>query len=251
MHIPPLTTPKVVAVIFAVHGGMGDVGKFALAHALQMPGVTVRAVGLCASISDETLDCRHADVTLPEELDYLDSALKSISLPTARVGTAEATALIQLAVSDADAVIACVGNRQPQLERCGATGMRQVIDAMSTVGVGRLVALSSMGINTDYLPTSFIKVFWACLLRTYLRSAWKDLLSMETVVQSSNLNYVIVRPMGLSPEEPSVKSWKVLTAHGEGGLKLTICKSDVAAFMLQEAVSPAMHNMEVTIGQPV
>ena len=78
----------------------------------------------------------------------------------------------------------------------------------------------------------------------------KDLAAMERVTQSSSLDYLLVRAAGLSAEEPVTGDWKLLTARGSK-LKFSffsVAKSDVAQFMLGEALQPTMHSTAVTIG---
>ena len=153
-----------------------------------------------------------------------------------------------------DAVIACVGSRQPgrtfpELKaRWCKEGAEMVSSAMRTTGVQRLVLLSSFGIHDDFTPFSFIKVLWGSMLSTVLRQAKKDLHAMEDCIAASDLDYVLVRAMGLTPDEPPAGKWKVLTASGQGGIKISIAKSDVAEFMLKEALDARFHRQPVTIG---
>mmetsp|Transcript_27328 Transcript_27328/g.48691 ORF Transcript_27328/g.48691 Transcript_27328/m.48691 type:complete len:124 (-) Transcript_27328:969-1340(-) len=121
---------------------------------------------------------------------------------------------------------------------------------MKTTGVPRLVNLSSMGIGDDYLPTSGWKIFWAVFLRTVIPSARRDLYEMEAEVTGSELDWLQVRAMGVTPEEPPRGSWTVLETHGQGGLEMATSKEDVAAFLLQEAVLPQRSRVNVTVGYP-
>lgn len=115
--------------------------------------------------------------------------------------------------------------------------------------MSRLVLLSSFGIGDDFIPFRGVRVFWAFLLNVF-RSVKKDLTRMEDVVQKSALDYLLVRPVGLTPEEPPRGSWKLLLSKEDGGLSSDIAKADVASYMLQEAVMPTLSKRAVTIGQP-
>lgn len=153
-----------------------------------------------------------------------------------------------------DAVIACVGSRQPGWKypelksRWCAAGAGTVSKAMQAAGVQRLILLSSFGIHDDFMPFSAIKVGWGAMLNTSLRGAKKDLYAMEDGVAASGLDYVLVRAMGLTPDQAPAGKWKVLTARGQGGLGLSISKSDVARFMLNEVLEPQYHRQPVTVG---
>ena len=80
-------------------------------------------------------------------------------------------------------------------------GARQIVDAMQQANVSRLVVLSSMGIGDDYLPTNCMKCFWGCLLTCVWPSTRRDLEQMEAIVTESDLDYLLVRPMGVDPGE--------------------------------------------------
>jgi len=119
---------------------------------------------------------------------------------------------------------------------------------MHAAGVRRLVNLSSMGIGDDYLPTSGMKIFWAAFLRLAIPSARKDLYEMEEAVTTSGLDFLQVRAMGVTPEEPPRGAWAVLERRGQGGLQMMTSKEDVAAYLLQEAVLPTRSSVSVTMG---
>ena len=120
---------------------------------------------------------------------------------------------------------------------------------MQQKGVKRLVQLSSMGIGDDKVQYGFIKGLWWTLLRTLLRSAHHDLITAEKIVTDADpsLDYLLVRPMGLTPSEPPRGSWGVL--HKERGyLPASVAKSDVALFMLEQATNPTLIQTAVTVG---
>lgn len=155
-----------------------------------------------------------------------------------------------------DAVVACIGSRQPGSKfpelkaRWCKSGADIVSKAMAATGVQRLVLLSSFGINDDFTPFSAIKLLWSAMLNTSLRQSKKDLYAMEACVCATELDYVLVRGMGLTPEAPPTGKWKVLSARGQGRLGISIAKSDVAQFMLNEALEPSFHRQPVTVGSP-
>eukprot|EP00951_Prasinocladus_malaysianus_P018772 scaffold150636_cov45-Prasinocladus_malaysianus.AAC.1 len=191
-----------------------------------------------------------ADVTYSEGRDRIREAFQGIKdLPGIDVSKPDAQSQIESRIEGCDAVIACIGSRQPSKpERWLGSGSELVISAMKAQGVSRLVMLSSMGIGDDFLPVSFLKVFWAGFLRVAIPSAHKDLLAMEKNVRSSELDYLLVRPMGLTPEEPPKGKWDVLDKKGKTNLSASICKEDVASFMLQQALNPTYSKTAVTVG---
>jgi hypothetical protein len=82
-----------------------------------------------------------------------------------------------------------------------------------------------------------------------VRSALFDLRAAEKVVTGSDADYLLVRPVGLTPDEPECGHWKLLTKRRSGSLKISIAKGDVARYMLSEAVNPILSRTAVTIGQ--
>ena len=147
-------------------------------------------------------------------------------------------------------ILACIGNRQPMMPRYMDIGMEHIIKAMQANGVQRIVVISSMGIGDDYLSLGGMKVFWGAFLRTVIRSAYRDLQRMEHKLVNSNLDYVIVRPVGIPPEKEETETWVLFRSREEANKEnydVTMAKADVASYMLQEALEPTLHRVAVTI----
>ena len=53
----------------------------------------------------------------------------------------------------------------------------------------------------------------------------------EAVVLNSDLDFLLVRPMGIDPAEPQRGSYALLTGRGQGGLEITVAKEDVALLL--------------------
>jgi nucleoside-diphosphate-sugar epimerase len=103
-------------------------------------------------------------------------------------------------VEDADAVVSVLGvsfTREPV--DTYSVGTRAVVDAMSSAGVRRLVAVSS----TAAYPTRRTKaplslpLVEPILTRTIGKTVYDDIRRMETIVRGSQLDWIIVRPSGL------------------------------------------------------
>ena len=248
-----------LAIVFGSSGGMSDVGKFVAMHALKMnktasANLRVRLVVMSLEAEEGTDKGFSPEVTDTEMQREVAQTLQAED--RARVGgivkvdagdhEASVRALTR-EFEGVDAVIACVGNRQPSKARWLAAATQQITEAMETAGVTRLVQLSSMGVGDDKLRLSFIKALWWTMLRTMLRSARADLEAAEEIVRATPCDYLLVRPMGLTPSEAPRGSWTIL--HEErGSLGISIAKSDVAEFMLREALEPSFSRTAVTIG---
>jgi putative NADH-flavin reductase len=245
---------KTVAILYATKGGMGDVGKFAITLAgLDKPPLPCNIQPIALSIenssegTDKGLEVDVEDLQLNEKTEKILGTMDK-SILKIDVSKDSAEAEIKDALDGVDAVVSCLGNRQPKMERWCSLGTRKVVSAMKAKNIQRLVSLSSMGIGEDLLRTTPLTMLWAVLLRTLLRSARKDLIEMEREVSESNLDYVLVRPVGLTPSEPPQGSCDQLLSKSDGELKFMLSKSDAAAFMLREALAPTIHGRAVTIG---
>jgi len=242
---------KTIAILYATKGGMGDVGKFAMTLAHLDPSFNFRPVALSIEGSsegtDKGLEVDVEDLELKKKTEELLAKMEDTILKV-DISKDSAQEEIAGAIEGADAVISCLGNRQPQMERWCSIGTEKVIGAMKAKKVERIVSLSSFGIGTDFIKTSAISVLWRTMLRTILRSARKDLLGLEKAVRESGLDYAIVRPVGLTPSEAPQGSCDQLVSKEDGNLDILMSKSDAAAFMIKEALEPTIHGKEVTIG---
>eukprot|EP00591_Stephanopyxis_turris_P010674 CAMPEP_0195529760 /NCGR_PEP_ID=MMETSP0794_2-20130614/32400_1 /TAXON_ID=515487 /ORGANISM="Stephanopyxis turris, Strain CCMP 815" /LENGTH=273 /DNA_ID=CAMNT_0040661115 /DNA_START=61 /DNA_END=882 /DNA_ORIENTATION=- len=251
-----------IVVVYGTRGGMSDVGKFAAFHALQLQSsvqssgqnnTSVRVVAMSFGTEDGEDKGFAPEVTDLSSQQTVEECLRredeSHGITKVDVGNFEASVQqLEEAFKGADAVIACVGNRQPSMPRWVSPATQQIKAAVAKTGVQRLVQLSSMGIGDDKVKPSVIKVLWWTMLRTMLRSAHADLEEAERIVRTDPVcDYLLVRPMGLTPSEPPKHSWSVLHTD-RGSLGTSIAKSDVAEFMLQEALTPTFSRTEVTVG---
>jgi hypothetical protein len=247
---------RTIAVLFSsVGSGMGDVGKFCIAQGITNPALRIKPVALSVPATEGSDEELTVDVTYQEGKDRAAAGINALPrLPRIDISGEEAQAAIEAEVEGCDAVVACLGSRQPSKKtRWQGMGSRKVVAAMKAKGVSRLVNLSSMGIGDDYLPPSFWKRFWWCFLRLVIPGALKDLNTMEEVVVGSGLDYLQVRCMGLTPECPpkGLEALRVLEWKTGEGLEMSSSKEDVAAFMLREAAEPSRSRVGVTIGYPL
>lgn len=241
-------TTQTVAILFGIKGGLSDVGKFAVEHALKMQGVTVRPVALSLEAEEGSDYSIEVDIKDEQLKLQLKETFNGIKYKTLDIGDPGAQGKLEEVFSGCDAVVSCLGNRQNKAIWCNL-GAQKVVAAMRSQNVNRLVQLSSMGIGNDYLPMSAIKALWWCMLRTSNKQSYKDLVAMEATVLSSDVDFVIVRPMGIDPDEKPRGSWKILQRRGEGTLPITVAKQDVAQFMVTEALKPTLHRQCITIGK--
>mmetsp|Transcript_16310 Transcript_16310/g.32213 ORF Transcript_16310/g.32213 Transcript_16310/m.32213 type:complete len:254 (-) Transcript_16310:36-797(-) len=246
-----MSNVSTIAVLFSsVGSGMGDVGKFIIAQAISNPAVRLRPLALSVPKTEGSDATITVDVKDQAGIDKVAAGIAAFpNMPRLDITSPGAQAAIEQHIDGCDAVVACLGSRQPSKKtRWLGLGSQKVIAAMQTKGVRRLVNLSSMGIGDDFQPPNGWKTFWWWFLRLVIPGALKDLNAMEKNVMGSNLDYLQVRAMGLTPECPPCGKTDVLEKAGDGKLAMASSKEDVAAFMLQEAMSPTRHQVAVTVG---
>lgn len=236
-----------LAVVFGTQGGLSDVGKFAATQAVKKLGTSARIIVLAPTIEDPNREI-DADITDETLLSELKADFANMTLTRIDIDAEDAQDKLNEATQGVGTVLACLASRQPSFSRWLEKGAKMVRMSMEKNNANRLVILSSFGIGQDFTPLSPLKVMWRGMLHTSHRAPWKDLIALEAVVESSDLDYLIVRPAGLTPSEPPRGKWKLLTAPKSGGVGINIAKKDVAEFMLNEATAPTFHRTAVTIG---
>jgi len=249
---------KSLVVVTGTKGGLSDVGKYAAVHALQEKELKVRIIAMSleriegkekvievdpGSNKDEVN--RKDQIRIKEELELVAKDIIKVDVESNSCQTE-----LETIFEEVDVVISCLGNRQPNMSRWLALGSNKITKAMKAKNVPRIIQLSSMGIGDDFIPLRGIRLFWSCLLRTFLRSTFNDLRQMEHVIIQSQLDYILVRPVGIPPELAPKGKWRLIQSAQdakEQSIDFALSKSDVALFMVQEAINPTMHKIAVTI----
>eukprot|EP00040_Diaphanoeca_grandis_P044491 m.12502 g.12502 ORF g.12502 m.12502 type:complete len:253 (+) comp9334_c0_seq1:150-908(+) len=247
-----------IAVLYGTKGGLGDVGKFAVIHAVRLlQPKNVKIVALSAESTEG--DDLGFEIDVYPDRDTVHKQFREIMLKHKAnvvkidIEGEDAESKIAAALEGTDAVVACLGNRQPKMARWLGTGSQKTIGAMQSQDIKRLVILSSMGIGEDFMPFGFIRVLWSILLRTFFRPAFRDLHSLEENVinADTSLDYTIVRPVQIDPHTPASGSWNLLQSWTDKPVGLAVSKSDVALFMVEQAIAPTLHRTAVTIGSSI
>lgn len=166
--------------------------------------------------------------------------------PGARVieGDVLDAAAVASAVAGHDAVLDTIGGTTPW-KRTGLEpdAARNIAEGMRESGVRRLVVTSAMGVgDSGEVAGSFYEYL---LVPTFLRGTMKDKAEMEQDLKAADLDWVVVRPAGLTDGEPTgrVKVYE----PGSGDKAHKIARADVAAFMLEQVTSDRHLRQAVTI----
>ncbi|MEH2166104.1 MAG: NAD(P)H-binding protein [Nostoc sp.] len=158
-------------------------------------------------------------------------------------GDATDSATMDAAVVGQDAVVDTIGGKTPyKATTLESSAANTIIAAMKRNGVRRLVVTSMIGEGESEANAT---LYERLLVSTLLRGADKDKAAMESAVESSGLDWVILRPAILT-DDPARGNVRVFDAEtGEKAHKIT--RGDLAAFMLAQLSNNEYLHQAVTI----
>jgi uncharacterized protein YbjT (DUF2867 family) len=123
------------------------------------------------------------------------------------------------------------------LENRGKTTVREdvvrnVIAGLKKHGGKRLCFLSASGVGDSLEQAKkFSFLYGRILIPLLLKHPFADAVAAENLVRDSGLEWVIVRPTGLT-DGPPKRDVTAITDGSVEGMKMTIPRADVARFML-------------------
>jgi putative NADH-flavin reductase len=127
-----------------------------------------------------------------------------------------------------DAVVSVIGVATREPTQLYSAGVANIMQAMQTAGVRRLICISASGLD----PGPRIQRWFAKpLLWRLLRNMYTDLLRMEAEIKRSDLNWTIIRPPMLT-HKPRTGRYQVVVNEQflHGGW--TISRADVADYIV-------------------
>ncbi|CAJ1958220.1 unnamed protein product [Cylindrotheca closterium] len=237
-------------------GGLSDVGRHAILAALEKPEVSkITVITEHPEKLDEKKWESHGEKSNPFNNPEFAPRLTMVKVEGSWKKPQDNFATH---FAGADAVISCLGHRQPGIQNkellkkglIACDGNKQVIQAMKEAKVERAVVISSMGLKGDdgAWPHWAAKVL-KYMLKTVARKARKDLEAMEALYLESPLDYLFVRPVGISEEREPVGTYFV---QDPGNKKEVVggdtAKIDVARFMVEQALNPTFHKTSKVVG---
>jgi len=244
-----MNTGKTLGIFFST-GDLGDVGRHAVAAALELPQHMVDQVRVF-SRQTETLEetqwkcaCRQHHIS-----DSDKKRLRIIKLDCTRDEIAPH-------LKGVDAVISCLGNRKPFHPDCIAkVGTERILEAMIAAKVDRIAMLSSVGIADDWPPMEWSREGnrLQAFFRTICWVQYQDLSGAELAVrkaeqQSSNLDFLIARPVLLPETTAPAGSWYLQKNKYEDHPDVDLAKMDCARFMVQECIHCTISRKAVVVG---
>ncbi|MDZ4168313.1 MAG: NAD(P)H-binding protein [Coriobacteriia bacterium] len=163
---------------------------------------------------------------------FTHSAPLDIVHPRLQVVTGDARSFdeIEPAVAGCDAVVFAVGSGGGRDVRVYSEGIANVLHAMASHEVDRLVAVSAAGAfaRTDRRMSAGFRL----MIATVLKPVYDDMERMEQRIAASGVDWTVVRPVGLS--DGSLTGRYRLSLDGSLLPKSTrVARADVAALALK------------------
>ncbi len=194
----------------ALFGSTGSVGLHVITQALQL-GHTVTAFSRAPS-------------KLTQSHDHLIPCKGDIHDHDA----------VERATQNQDAVICTLGMPLFNNDKLRSIGTKNIINAMNTTGVTRLICLSSMGTgdSRQLLPAKY-KYLIAPLL---MRRLFADHALQEQAIKQSNLDWTIIRPGGFTKEssKPTPTTYRHGFTIADKKTQAQISRPHVAEFLLKQ-----------------
>ena len=173
------------------------------------------------------------------------------------VGDAFDRAAVREAVAGNEAVICVLGSRTPSNplhpRRPGdpngvtSVGTRNIIAAMKDHGLRRLVCQTAWGVGESRQNPGFAGAFFMnVLVPPLLRDEYADKEAQEKIMEASDLDWVIVRPMILT-NGPWTNVYRV-DVDLKPGRRPYISRADVVDFLLQQLTDDTFVRSTPAIG---
>jgi putative NADH-flavin reductase len=163
---------------------------------------------------------------------------------TLAVGNVLQPETVEAAMPGHDAVLCAIGNVGfNATDKLHELGTKNIIVAMKRHNVKRLVVETSWGLGESLATVN--KVFYWLFMRWLLKDVMADKAKQEAEVQASSLDWVIVRPGGLTDKPARGGVVANTTGHG---LAQQLSRADVASFMLSQVESNEYLHKAIVIG---
>ena len=139
---------------------------------------------------------------------------------------------VKSAVAGHEGVLVTIGTG-PSRTTLREEGTRNIVEAMQSTGVKRLICQSSLGVGDSRSNLSFLTKY--IMVGIFLRHAFADHERQEAVIRQSSLDWTIVRPPHLK-DGPRTEVYRHGFSTTDKRIKNWISRADVADFMLKQLV---------------
>jgi putative NADH-flavin reductase len=152
------------------------------------------------------------------------------------------------AIEGVDAVLSALGTRDRGPTEVSSVGAQRIVEAMNAAGVRRLVCVSSEGIEISPGTPFLQRLVTKYIVQRLYRHAYADMRDMEAFLESSSIDWTVVRaPMlrdGASSGSYRVALDKPLPSGG------ALRRSELAEFMLDCIDQPDTVGRRARVASP-
>jgi len=135
------------------------------------------------------------------------------------------------AVKGQDVVITTLGSGKNRKSIVRSEGTKNIISAMKTNGINRLIYQSTLGTGDSNNNLNF---FWKhVMFGWFLKQIFLDHELQEKYVRESNLNWTIIKPAAFTDGEKTENYLHGFSTNDKS-IKLKISRADVADFILKQ-----------------
>lgn len=172
----------------------------------------------------------------PDKVDTLDGKIKVYQ------GDAMDPKAVTKATQDQDAVLATMGTRSLKKNDLQEVFIRNIVTAMRSTNIQRIIELSAWGAGDSYQYSSLAMKL---VRSTLLKNLYDDKDRADALLMESNLDYTIVRPGRLLNK----RGRRSVHASLDGkGLSQSISRQDVAIFMAEQLKDASWQHKSPIIG---
>jgi len=137
-----------------------------------------------------------------------------------------------------DAVISTLGARTNAPTTLRADVARNLVAGMKRRGVRKLIWLDAAGVGSS---KEFVKrssfLFGRIIMPLFLNNMYEDAAVADALIEKSDCDWVIVRPMSFTNREKTGRVSVVTDMSLTVQLRLRITRADVAAFLVEQVVN--------------
>jgi putative NADH-flavin reductase len=110
-----------------------------------------------------------------------------------------------------------------------SVSIKNIVKAMDEAGIRRIVVMTALGVGDS---AKEIPAFFSFMVKiTNIKYAYADHDAQEKILENSDLDWTVVRPVGLNDKNENLSI--LYRVKGEGKIKSMISRNAVAHFMLE------------------
>jgi hypothetical protein len=245
----PSASKSTLAILYS-KGGLGDVGRHAILAALERDDVgAIKVFTQHPELIQEYDQKKNWNCGCPEKHVLTKEQLEKIEIIT--VGEHWKVKDLSPHFECVTAVVSCLGNRQMFIgDRVAGDGTKVLVACMGAKNVKRVVGMTSVCLGDDLpgIEWHFAGKIMTTLFRTVSRREAVDLRRAEVAYQDSDLDYLLIRPMGLGEDVKPKNEWFIQKEKFKDTLGINMAKLDCARYMVEEALNPTRSRTAVVIG---